>query len=183
MPLPTIDEYPAPYQYRFCPHDRTPLERANVHGIARLRCPACGWVFYVNSNLAATVLIEYQGGIVLAQRAIPPDKGIWHLPIGHIEFGESPEEAAAREAFEESGLVVADLRFLIYEHSPGYGDPRMWYIVFGFVGRAVGGHLTTSAETSAVQVVPLQEMPELKWSSQRRTLAAYRLLLETQGQS
>jgi ADP-ribose pyrophosphatase YjhB (NUDIX family) len=179
MSLPTIDQYPERYRYRFCPFDTTPLERVIHHGIERLRCPQCGWVFYPTHSLAATVIVEYQGGIVLAQRALPPDQGMWHLPIGHVEFGESPEDAAAREAHEETGLDVADLRFLTYEHSPGYGDPLLWYVVFGFVGRAVGGTLTTSAETSELQVVPLDEVPPLKWTSQQKTLAAYRALQGT----
>jgi ADP-ribose pyrophosphatase YjhB (NUDIX family) len=176
MSLPTIDEYPERYRYRFCPMDTTPLERVTVHGIERLRCPQCGWVLYVQNNMAATTLVEYQGGVVLARRSIPPDVGMWHLPIGHVEFGEAPEAAAAREAYEETGLEVADLRFLIYEHSPGYGDPLMWYVVFGFAARAVGGTLTTSDETSELQVLPLDEMPELKWTSQQKTVAAYRAL-------
>jgi ADP-ribose pyrophosphatase YjhB (NUDIX family) len=178
MPLPTIDNYPGGYRYRFCPMDATPLERHVKHERARLVCPACGWVFYPNPNIAATTVVEYEGGIVLARRALPPDAGIWHLPIGHAEFGEHPADAAAREAYEETGLQVADLRFLSYTHSPGYGDPLMWYVVFGFAGRAVSGSLTTSAEVTELQVVPLEQVPELKWSSQQQAVAAYRALME-----
>ncbi|NJK80095.1 MAG: NUDIX hydrolase [Chloroflexaceae bacterium] len=172
--LPTIDEYPARYQYRFCPLDATLLVRGLVHDCERLYCPQCGWVWYPLPQIAATVIIEYQGGIVLAQRALPPDAGIWHLPIGHVEFGETPEAAAIREAAEETGLIVGDLRFLTYEVSPSYADPRMPYIVFGFVGCAIGGTLHPTAESTAVQVVPLADLPPLKWSSQQKTLAAYR---------
>jgi ADP-ribose pyrophosphatase YjhB (NUDIX family) len=173
--LPTIDEYPARYAFRFCPFDTTPLEREPVHERERLRCPKCGWVYYPTPQVAATIIVEYADGIVLAQRATPPDAGIWHLPIGHAEFGEDPATAAAREAQEETGLVVTDVRFLVYTHSRSYGDPRMWYIVFGFVGRAIGGTLAANeAEVSALQVLPITAVPELKWTSQQRTLAAYR---------
>lgn len=173
--LPTIDDYPERYRYRYCPLDGTPLERQVVHGVERLRCPVDGWTLYPNPNIAATVLIEHAGGIVLAQRANDPDKGIWHLPIGHVEFGEDPADAAVREVHEETGLEIAGLRLLIYEHSPSYGDPRMYYLVFGFVAQAVGGVLQVNdAENSAVQVVPLDAMPALKWTSQAKLLAAYR---------
>lgn len=74
-------------------------------------------------------------------------------------------------------MEIAELRFLTYELSPSYADSRMFYIVFGFVGRAVGGTLQTTAESSEVAVVPLAELPELKWSSQRKTVAAYRAML------
>ena len=174
MSLPTIDAYPDTYQFRFCPLDGTPLEHMPRHGQERLGCPSCGWVFYPNPNIAATVVVEYQGGIVLLKRNIPPDRGIWHLPIGHAEFGEDPADTAIREVQEETGLDVTDLRFLEYEHSPGYGDPRMFYIVFCFAARAVSGTLGGDAtEVSAARVVPLEEVPELKWSSQRKALAAY----------
>jgi ADP-ribose pyrophosphatase YjhB (NUDIX family) len=172
--LPMIDDYPARYQYEYCPMDATRLERAMVHDMERLRCPRCGWVFYPTPQVAATIIIEYEGGIVLAERATEPDRGMWHLPIGHCEFGEEPATAAAREGQEETGLVVADVRFLTYEHSRSYGDPRMWYVVFGFVGRAVGGQLTTNPEASALRVFTLDEVPPLKWTSQQKTMAAYR---------
>jgi ADP-ribose pyrophosphatase YjhB (NUDIX family) len=174
MALHGIDDYPERYRFRFCPMDTTPLVRRPLHGMERLVCPRCGWVFHPQHNMAATIIVEYQGGIVLAQRALPPDAGMWHLPIGHVEFGEHPAAAAAREAQEETGLVVAEVEFLTYEHSPGYGDPLLWYVVFGFVGRAVGGALATSEETSDLWVVPLDELPELKWTSQRKTVEAYR---------
>lgn len=178
MTLPTIDDYPRQHRYRFCPIDGSPLERRTVHGIERLTCPTCNWVFYPAPNIAATVIVEYRGGIVLAQRATEPDRGMWHLPIGHAEFGEAPEVAAARETYEETGLEVTDLQFLTYTHSIGYGDPRMWYLVFSYVGRATAGTLTLSDEVSALEVVPLAELPEMKWNSQRRAIAVYRKRLQ-----
>src|SRR5262245_31732621 len=95
---PAIYDYPARFQYRFCPLCATPLERAERDGHERLVCPRDGWVLYPTPNLAATVVVEHAGGIVLLRRAIEPDVGIWHLPIGHLEFGEPPGDAARREA-------------------------------------------------------------------------------------
>ena len=88
--LPEIDDYPARLRFRFCPLCASPLERRLIAGRARLVCPADGWTHYPAPNLAATVVVEHGGGVVLLRRAIPPDVGIWHLPIGHLEFGESP---------------------------------------------------------------------------------------------
>lgn len=182
MTLPTIDNYPDAYQFKYCPRDGMLLQRGLIHGYERLHCPSCHWVFYPNPNIAATVVIEYQGGIVLLRRAIEPDQGIWHLPIGHVEFGEDPAAAAVREAREETGLELADLHFLGYEHSPSYGDRRMFYLVFLFAARACGGTLAVDAtENSAICMLPPAEVPELKWSSQRKALAAYRELKEDKG--
>lgn len=175
MLLPEIDDYPARYQFRFCPLCATSLERRVGHGRMRLVCPKDNWTFFPNPNIAATVVVEYQGGIVLLRRAIPPDKGIWHLPIGHLEFGESPEQAALREASEETGLVIEDPFFLDFEHSPSYGDPAMFYIVFCYRARATGGELRVDHENSDIRVAPPEELPELKWTAQRRALAAWQV--------
>lgn len=174
MALPGLADYPQRYQFRYCPHDATPLEVVELFGMQRRRCPRCGWVHYPLPNLASTVVIAYQGGIVLVQRDIEPDRGIWHLPIGHIEYGEDPALAALREGEEETGLQLADPLFLSYTHSPSYADPRLFYIVFAFSARAVAGHLTGSVEGRATRVVPLDALPELKWSSQRAAIEAYK---------
>ncbi len=176
MSLPNIDDYPDRYRFVYCPRCATPLERVALFGMERQRCPTCAWVHFPLPNIAATVVIEYQGGIVLVQRDIEPDRGIWHLPIGHAEYGEDPAAAALREGYEETGLELADPHFLSYTHSPSYSDPRLFYIVFGFMARAVGGTLTGSAEGLNVRVVPLDELPPLKWTSQQAAIMAYRRL-------
>jgi ADP-ribose pyrophosphatase YjhB (NUDIX family) len=168
-----IDDYPNRLQYRFCPLCATPLERAIRDHRERLVCPRDGWVHYATANLAATVVVEHAGGIVLLRRAIEPDVGIWHLPIGHLEFGEPPAEAARREAAEETGLVLDEPAFLDFEHSPSYGDPRMFYVVFCYRARAVDGELRANAENSEARVFAPDALPELKWTSQRRALAAW----------
>jgi 8-oxo-dGTP diphosphatase len=174
MLLPTISDYPERYQFSFCPRCATPLEHVELHDLPRQRCPACRWVHYPLPNLAATVVIEHAGGIVLVQRDIDPDRGIWHLPIGHVEYGEEPADAAIREGQEETGLLLAEPRFLSYTHGRSYGDARLFYVVLGFAARAVGGALTGSDEGRATQVVPLDQLPPLKWDSQRAAIAAYR---------
>jgi len=176
MNLPTIADYPERYQIRFCPRCAAELVVVPLFGMQRQRCPACGWIHYPLPNLAATVVIEHENGIVLVQRDIDPDRGIWHLPIGHAEYGEDPADAALREGEEETGLRLAEPRFLSYTHGPSYGDPRLFYLVLGFVARAVGGALTGSDEGRATMVVPLDQLPPLKWTSQQAAIEAYRRL-------
>lgn len=176
MPLPTIADLPERYQFRFCPRCGVGLAVVELHGMARQRCPACRWVHFPLPNLAATVVIRHEGGVVLVQRDIDPDRGIWHLPIGHVEYGEDPADAAIREGEEETGLRLANPRFLSYTHGPSYGDPLLYYLVLGFVAESVGGTLTGSDEGRATMVVPLDQLPSLKWTSQQAAVEAVRRL-------
>lgn len=171
--LPEIDAYPARLRFRYCPLCAARLELRSDGERARLACPNDGWTHYPAPNLAATVVVEYQNGVVLLRRAIPPDTGIWHLPIGHLEYGEPPADAARREVAEETGLQIEPPVLLDYEFSPSYGDPLMFYLVFCFRARAVGGVLRLDAENSAARICPPEELPALKWTSQRRALAAW----------
>ncbi len=61
--------------------------------------------------VAAVVLDEHQQ-ILLVQEAQPDAKGLWHVPGGRLEPGETLEEAVKREVFEETGLEVELVCFL-----------------------------------------------------------------------
>jgi ADP-ribose pyrophosphatase YjhB (NUDIX family) len=172
--LPAIDDYPARLAFRFCPLCATPLVRRVSAEGQRLACPADGWTHYPMPYIAATVVVEHGGGLVLLRRAIEPDAGLWHLPIGHLEFGEPPAAAALREASEETGLQLDDLVFLDFEYTPAIGDPAMYYLIFCYRAIAAGGELHADGENSEARVFAPDALPDLKWSSQRRALAAWR---------
>ncbi|HDS1754815.1 NUDIX hydrolase [Pseudomonas putida] len=91
---------------RYCPHCTTELARGVPDGDTheRLRCTGCGYVHYVNPKIIAGCIIERDGKYLLCQRAIPPRPGTWTLPAGFMEAGETTEQAALREVWEESGV-------------------------------------------------------------------------------
>lgn len=96
-------------------------------------CPRCGEPVYIHRNPFPTVDIIIELGddrIVLIERKNPPHG--WALPGGFVDYGESAEEAAAREAREETGLVLKNLRqFKVY--SDPERDPRHHTITVVFV--------------------------------------------------
>ena len=66
-------------------------------------CADCGYVAYENPKIVVgSIIVAEDGKILLCRRAIEPRLGFWTLPAGFMELGETIEEGAAREAFEEA---------------------------------------------------------------------------------
>ncbi|HBN8230902.1 TPA: NUDIX domain-containing protein [Pseudomonas aeruginosa] len=63
------------------------------------------------------VLVMRGGRVLLGRRKGSHGAGSWSAPGGHLEFGETPEDCARREALEETGLALSDLR-----HGPFSND-------------------------------------------------------------
>ncbi len=81
------------------------------------------------------LIIEYNKGIILINRKNPPEG--WALPGGFVDYGESLEAAAVREAKEETGLDVELLR-QFHAYSDPKRDPRHHTITIVFIAKAEG---------------------------------------------
>ncbi|VTS06006.1 NUDIX hydrolase [Tuwongella immobilis] len=167
------NDYPAAHAYRFCPHCGNPLQPIQDGDRPRLHCPHDDWTWYPSPAVASTVVVELPSGILLLRRAIPPDIGIWHLPIGHVEYGERPDEAAHREVWEETGLRLSQLEFLDIEFGQSRSDPRLHYHVYCYAATCDTDAVQLNDENDGVQILPFESIPPLKWRSQRRALAAW----------
>lgn len=83
----------------------------------------------------ADIIIEVPGGIVLIERRYPPYG--WAIPGGFVEYGESLEEAAVREAYEETTLKVK-LKKQFHTYSDPNRDPRGHTITTVYIASAQG---------------------------------------------
>ena len=68
----------------------------------RYVCDACGVIHYQNPKIVAGCIPEWEGQILLCRRGIEPRHGLWTIPAGFMENGETIEQAAARETLEEA---------------------------------------------------------------------------------
>lgn len=72
----------------------------------RFFCDQCERIHYQNPNVVVGCLPIWKDQIMLCKRAIEPRKGFWNLPGGYLENGETVEEGAMREVWEEAGIRV-----------------------------------------------------------------------------
>jgi len=93
---------------KFCSDcgDKVSLEVPQGDNVLRHVCSTCGMIHYQNPNMVVGCLIEHDNKILLCRRAIEPRYGLWTLPAGFMENGETTMEAAQRETHEEACAEV-----------------------------------------------------------------------------
>jgi ADP-ribose pyrophosphatase YjhB (NUDIX family) len=135
-----------------------------------MHCPHCNKELHLYRNPIPTVdiIIEIDGRIVLIERRNPPYG--WALPGGFVDYGESYEAAALREAFEETGLKIEALRQFRTYSDPGR-DPRQHTASTVFIGRAEGKPVAGD-DAARVELFAAGELPPLAFDH-GRILADY----------
>jgi 8-oxo-dGTP diphosphatase len=135
-------------------------------------CPRCGLETenYRNPVPTVDIIIEMDGlGIVLIKRKNPPVG--WALPGGFVDYGESLEEAAVREAGEETSLIV-ELTGQFHTYSNPARDPRQHTISTVFTARADG--VPQAADDAAeIGIFMEEDLPELLMFDHAEILADY----------
>ncbi|MFB3812885.1 MAG: NUDIX hydrolase [Terriglobales bacterium] len=118
------------------------------------------------------VVVE-DGRALVVKRGVEPLKGQWSIPGGAVELGETLRAAAAREAHEETGLLVEPGEVLEVFDSI-YRDPsgrtQYHYVLVDFLCRCVGGELRAASDASEVRWVTLDELPALNMTETAQRL-------------
>ncbi|HOV78112.1 MAG TPA: NUDIX domain-containing protein [Sedimentisphaerales bacterium] len=146
--------------FRYCPKCGAAAMRYN--GVKLLRCQACGFELYMNPAASvAGVLVDLQKRMVVLVRGKEPGKGLWDLPGGFVDPGETAEEALAREIREEVGLEVTSMQYLgSWPNIYPYGDIAYRTLDLGFACEAAQVE-TARARESEVERVLLVEPVEV----------------------
>ncbi len=119
-------------------------------------------------GLTADTVILYQGGVVLIKRRHEPFKDHWALPGGFVEYGETVEQAALREAKEETGLDIKLLKLVGVYSDPGR-DPRGHTVTAAFLAEG-HGKLRGGDDASEARVFPLDELKDVKLAFDHRRI-------------
>lgn len=109
--------------------------------------------------LAVDAVVFYQGGIVLIKRDNPPYEGCYALPGGFVEVDERVEDAAIREAKEETGLDI-ELQCLVGVYSDPGRDPRGHVVSVCYLGSG-HGDLAYGSDARSAEVFSPENLPPL----------------------
>lgn len=131
----------------------------------RAVCPACSVVHYENPRIVVGAVCHDGPRLVLCRRAIPPRIGFWTFPAGFMELGETAEEGAAREAFEEAGVHVDIDRLLGVYSVPQRGQVHLLYEARMRDARHAAGEESLEVVMRDWEDIPWEDLafPSIRW--------------------
>jgi ADP-ribose pyrophosphatase YjhB (NUDIX family) len=156
----------------FCSHCGTQVVVTIPAGDTHPRhvCPACGTVHYQNPKMIVGTIPEWENKVLLCRRAIEPKHGLWTLPAGFMENGETTAQGAARETLEEANarVEIASLYSL-------YNLPHINQVYLMFRARLLDLDFGPGMESLEVALFAEAEIPwrELAFRTVEATLRAY----------
>jgi ADP-ribose pyrophosphatase YjhB (NUDIX family) len=115
---------------KFCPECGAPVELSVPQDDHRERhvCTVCNTIHYQNPKLIVGAIPEWRDGrILLCRRAIEPRHGLWTLPAGFMENGETTSQAAARETLEEANARIDVLDLYAMYNLPYINQVQLLY--------------------------------------------------------
>jgi ADP-ribose pyrophosphatase YjhB (NUDIX family) len=150
----------APVTLRVPPGDTMP----------RQVCDACHTVHYQNPRMVVGCIPEWEDRILLCRRGIEPRHGMWTVPAGYMENGETTFQGAIRETLEE-----ANARVEIGPLYALYNIPHINQVYLLFRARLLDLDFHAGAETLEVRLVDEAAIPwsEIAFASVRNTLEHY----------
>ncbi|XP_006429884.2 nudix hydrolase 23, chloroplastic isoform X2 [Citrus clementina] len=126
------------------------------HGEEKMRaiCTVCGKIAYQNPKMVVGCLIEHDKKILLCKRKIEPSYGLWTLPAGYMEIGESAAEGAIRETWEEARADVE-----VQSPFAQLDIPRIGQTYIIFLAKLKKPHFSPGPESSECRLFALDEIP------------------------
>lgn len=107
----------------------------------------------ITPKLTVDAVIPTDEGVVLIKRKNPPFQGMWALPGGFVDVGETTEAACIREVEEETGLIVEIVRLLGVYSDPSR-DPRGHSVSAVYVVKPLRGELKAATDAAEAGIFP-----------------------------
>lgn len=155
-------------EINYCPRCGSRLTRQERLGALRPVCPVCEWIYFPDPKVAAAVLVEREGQILLVRRVNEPYRGDWSLPAGFVDAGEDPARAAERECLEETNLQVQVTRLL--DIVSGREHARGADFVIYYRAEMVSGDLRPGDDADRADFFRLEDLPPIAFKATREFL-------------
>lgn len=152
----------APDVPRYCQRCASEVAFRESHARYRPICPNCNFTYFFDPKIAAIVVVEIDGRIVLHQRTIDPGRGRWTFPGGFVDRGEAVHDAAIRETREEIGVDARDLTLLGV-----YSEPGETVVLVAYAANADGQTPVVGDESIDVQTFDPRDLPDLAFHRDR----------------
>jgi ADP-ribose pyrophosphatase YjhB (NUDIX family) len=157
---------------KFCSQCGAPVTLRVPPGdtLERHVCNACHVIHYQNPRMVVGCIVEWDDRVLLCRRAIEPRHGLWTVPAGYLEKGETIEQGAERETLEE-----ANARIEIGPLYAVYNIPHIGQVYLLFRARLLDARVRPGAETLEVGLYNETEIPwdQLAFATVRNTLQHY----------
>lgn len=138
--------------------------------LPRYVCDGCHTIHYQNPRMVVGCIPEWEDRILLCRRAIEPRYGMWTVPAGFMENGETTYQGAQRETLEEANarIEMGPLYAL-------YNIPHINQVYMLFRARLLDLGFHAGAETLEVRLFAEREIPweEIAFATVRNTLNHY----------
>jgi ADP-ribose pyrophosphatase YjhB (NUDIX family)/ubiquinone/menaquinone biosynthesis C-methylase UbiE len=171
---PTVarEERPHPSTPLYCIACGNGLVEKKIEGKRRAICQECGYIAYENPlPVAAAVVVNEHGEILLVRRARHPMKGMWCLPCGFAENDENIEGSVLRELEEETHLKGTVKRLLdaVTARNYFYGN----LVMISFEIGDVQGQPSPGDDADETRYFPVDRLPPLAFPSQEEAVRKY----------
>lgn len=187
FPLKAAAKIMAQEVLRHAKYDSNPIEEIifvlyDDEAFSEFKKYALGYVEYIQNKLSqgpfitVDIIIEVEGGIVLIERSNPPFG--WAIPGGFVDYGETLEACAIREAKEETSLDIYDLEQM-HTYSDPSRDPRFHTVTTVFVAKAKG-RPKAGDDAQNAKIISLDEIKNFKLAFDHQdVLADYKKFRES----
>lgn len=160
--------------FQFCPKCSSSIDKISEN---LLTCPKCGFNYYNNPKPTNALIAENEHGhLLLAKRAVEPNKGMWDLIGGFVDAGEDLEQSMQREAKEELGTDIKDLKyFRSYPDTYLYQEILYPTLVFVLTGTVDETQIHPQDDIDEIKFFAPDQIPweELAFASIKKTLKDY----------
>lgn len=156
----------------YCSHcgDKVHYQIPKDDTVFRYVCNKCNTIHYQNPKIVAGTIPQWESEILLCRRAIEPKRGLWTLPAGFMENGETTLEAANRETIEEAHAQIEITSLFALFSIPHISQVYMMYLA-----RLLNLNFKAGTESLEVKLFSESDIPwdELAFPVITETLIKY----------